>query len=172
MTISKDTDAQTLTRGEAEALLYREARLIDDLQLDEWLRLFTGDGIYWIPIDDSKPAGRNSSLVHDDSLSREERVYHLLHVPFPAQAPRSRTLHSVSNVETGEDDGQIIVYSNQIVFEMRTGDFRQVGLGELRPLVARVEHRLQPKQGEFKIALKKILLMDRDMPQSNLTFLI
>lgn len=168
-----DPEVAVLTRDEAEAFVYREARLIDDLELEEWLRLFTEDGIYWIPIDDSKPVEWNTSLVYDPPLRREERVYHLLHVPFPAQAPRSRTVHLVSNVEVaaGGDDA-FTVRSNQVVYEVRQGDFRQVGLGEVRPIVARVEHVLRRVDGELRIALKKILLIDREMSQSNLTFII
>src|SRR5579884_23365 len=168
-----DPEVAGLTRDEAEAFVYREARLIDDLELEEWLRLFTEDGIYWIPIDDSKPVEWNTSLVYDPPLRREERVYHLLHVPFPAQAPRSRTVHLVSNVEVaaGGDDA-FTVRSNQVVYEVRQGDFRQVGLGEVRLIVARVEHVLRRVDGELRIALKKILLIDREMSQSNLTFII
>lgn len=168
-----DPEVAGLTRDEAEAFVYREARLIDDLELEEWLRLFTEDGIYWIPIDDSKPVEWNTSLVYDPPLRREERVYHLLHVPFPAQAPRSRTVHLVSNVEVaaGGDDA-FTVRSNQVVYEVRQGDFRQVGLGEVRPIVARVEHVLRRVDGELRIALKKILLIDREMSQINLTFII
>lgn len=168
-----------LAREEAEAFLYREARLIDDVRLDEWLELFTEDGVYWIPIDDAKPVEWNTSLVYDPPLRREERVHHLLHVPFPAQAPRSRTVHVVANVEVdpdgagdGGDGAGTTVRSNQVVYEVRLGDFRQVGLGEVRPIVATVEHRLRRVGGELRIARKKILLIDREMTQANLTFVI
>jgi len=171
--VPEDVGVAGLARGEAESFLYREARLIDDLELEEWLRLFTEDGVYWIPIDDGKPVEWNTSLVYDPPLRREERVYHLLHVPFPAQAPRSRTLHLVGNVEVAAgDDGAFRVRSHQVIYEVRLGDFRQVGLGEVRPIVARVEHVLRRVDGQLRIALKKVLLIDREMSQSNLTFII
>ena len=40
--------AQAL-RPAVEAFLYREARLIDEGQFDEWLTLFTEDAHYWCP---------------------------------------------------------------------------------------------------------------------------
>ena len=163
-----------MSRAAAEDFLYREARLIDEWQLDEWLALFTRDGLYWIPIDDGKPPEASLSLVRDPPLRREERVHHLLHTRFASQSPRSRTLHMVANVEVGRDPdaGEIVLRSNQAIHEIRGGDFRQTGLGELRTLVAAVEHRLRPEAGVLKIAVKKIKLIDRDMPVGNLTFII
>jgi 3-phenylpropionate/cinnamic acid dioxygenase small subunit len=163
-----------LSRAEAEDFLYREARLLDELQLDEWLGLFTRDGLYWIPIDDGKRDARNLSVIRDETLRREERVHHILRTKFPSQSPRSRTVHLVSNVEVIPDaaSGGVRLRSNQVIHEMRTGDYRQTGLGELRTLVATVEHVLRAEDSQLKIALKKIKLIDRDMPLGNLTFLI
>ena len=162
-----------MSRAEAEEFLYREARLLDELRLEEWLALFTKDGVYWIPLDDAKPRDTSLSIVCDPPLRREERVHHLLHTRFPSQSPRSRIVHMVGNVEVGGvTDGDTVLRSNQVIYEIRAGDFRQTGLGELRTLVAAVEHVLRPEDGALKIALKKIKLIDRDMPVGNLTFII
>jgi 3-phenylpropionate/cinnamic acid dioxygenase small subunit len=161
-----------VTRDRVEALLYREARLLDDLALEDWLTLFADDGLYWIPIDETKDPDRHASLVYDNPLRREERVYHLLNVWFPAQSPPSRTVHFVSNIEVVSESGELDVRSHQIVYEVRSGDFRQTGLGEVRPIVARVRHRLIDTGNALLIRKKTILLIDRDMPQSNLTFLL
>ncbi len=173
-TLAARGDIPAMSRAEAEDFLYREARLLDELQLDEWLTLFTKDGLYWIPIDDGKPPERNLSVIHDPPLRREERVHHILRTKFPSQSPRSRTIHLVSNVEVVRDEaaGEVRVRSNQVIHEIRTGDYRQTGLGELRTLVTTVEHVLRPEDGTLKIALKKVKLIDRDMPLGNLTFLI
>jgi 3-phenylpropionate/cinnamic acid dioxygenase small subunit len=99
-------------------------------------------------------------------------VFHLLHTKFPAQSPRSRTLHMISNVRIAEKSADTAkLVSNQTIHEVRAGDFRQVGLGVVNTLVAKVEHVLRQEQTGLKIALKKILLINRDMPQGNLTFL-
>jgi 3-phenylpropionate/cinnamic acid dioxygenase small subunit len=163
-----------LTRAEAEDFLYREARLLDERQLDEWLTLFTSDGIYWIPLDDTKPREHNASIVYDPPLRREERVHHLMRTTFPSQTPPSRTVHMISCVEVrpGAPTGSAIARSNQVIHEIRGGDFRQTGLGEPRALVATVEHTLRHENGGLKIAQKKIRLIDRDMAVGNLTFLI
>jgi 3-phenylpropionate/cinnamic acid dioxygenase small subunit len=162
----------SMSQEEAETFLYQEAELLDDLRLEEWLRLFTADGLYWVPIDEALPTDVTASIVRDDSLRREERVFHLLHTKFPAQSPRSRTLHMISNVRIAEKSADTVkLVSNQTIHEVRAGDFRQVGLGVVNTLVAKVEHVLRREQTGLKIALKKILLINRDMPQGNLTFL-
>ena len=160
-------------RSEAESFLYHEARLLDERRLEEWLGLFAADTLYWIPIDEAQPASETVAIVRDDRLRLEERVYHLLHTTFPSQSPPSRTIHMVTNVEAQTlPSGEVTLRSNQLVYEVRTGDYRQVGLGRPRALAAQVEHRLRPTADGMRITLKKILLIDRDMPQGNLIFLI
>ena len=168
-----DANLSALTREQAEAFLYREAELLDDWRLEDWLRLFTRDGLYWVPIDETLPVTRHASIVRDDSLRREERVFHLLHTRFPAQTPRSRTLHMIANVRIAEAMPEAVtVRSNQVIHEVRTGDFRQTGLGDPSTIVAKVEHVLRREDGELRIASKKIVLIDRDMSLGNLTFLL
>ena len=41
-----------LSAADAAAFLYREARLLDERRYDEWLALFTEDGLYWAPTED------------------------------------------------------------------------------------------------------------------------
>ena len=164
---------QGIARADAEALLYLEARLLDTLQLDEWLTLFTDEGVYWIPIDETQPRTKSASIVYDDALGRQERVHHLLHLPFAAQNPRSRTVHVIGNVEVeSKGSGSATVRSNQVIYETRLGDFTQRGLGQLSTVVASVEHQLKLTDSGLKISLKKILLINREMPQGNLTYML
>jgi 3-phenylpropionate/cinnamic acid dioxygenase small subunit len=167
-----------MTRSEAEDLLFREAWLLDTLQLDQWLQLYTDDGLYWVPIDDSVPVASQGALIYDPPLRREERVYHVLHTSFPAQSPRSRTVHMVSNVIVHQDGparghpDDCLVTSSQVIHEMRTGDFAQTGIGDIVPVVARVDYVLRRVEGGLRIAEKKVLLINRDTWQGNLTFIL
>jgi ethylbenzene dioxygenase subunit beta len=160
------------TRADVEDLLFREARLLDDLKLDEWLQLFTPDGLYWIPIDENAPVASQGAIIFDTPLRREERVHHLLHTSFPAQSPRSRTIHYVSNVMLESRDQDLIVTSSQVIYEMRTGDFAQRGIGDITPLVCRVDYVLRLTGGNLRIAEKKVLLINRDTWQGNLTIIL
>ncbi|HVQ93170.1 MAG TPA: aromatic-ring-hydroxylating dioxygenase subunit beta [Mycobacteriales bacterium] len=169
--------AAQLTRAEAEELLYREARLLDTVQLEEWLSLFTEDGLYWLPIEDAAEpadAAGTVSIVYDDQARRAERVYRTLHTPVLDQNPRSRTVHMVGNVEVldPDDRGDVRVLCNQVIGEIRSGGHRQVGLNTTRWFGARCEFRLRPGRDGWRISLKKTVLIDSDQPLYNLTFLI
>jgi len=156
------------------AFLFHEAKLLDDARIRDWHALYTDDCHYWVPIDETRPATECAAIINDNGLALEERIYHLLETTFAAQTPKSRTLHFITNVYIdGSADGDgIVVHSNQLIFELRTGDYRQVGLGELRPIPTSVTHELVRAGESFKIRSKTIRIIDRDMPQSNLTFLL
>jgi benzoate/toluate 1,2-dioxygenase beta subunit len=143
------------------------------MRFEEWLNLFTDDGLYWLPTETTAEPGQVASLINDDSVRRQERVFRLLHTPAHSQMPPSRTLHIVANVEIeAVSDAQVRIYSNQIIYELRRGDYRQVGLGEQRTFSGRCEHRLRRENGTWRIALKKVVLLNADLPVSNLTFMI
>jgi ethylbenzene dioxygenase subunit beta len=115
-----------ISRADAEAFLYREARLIDERQFDDWLTLFTDDATYWLPIDENAGPQAHLSLIYDDAHRLKERVYRLTRTEFPAQSPPSHTVHFISNVEVVPRRGSdVVVHSNQIIFELRTGDLRR-----------------------------------------------
>jgi 3-phenylpropionate/cinnamic acid dioxygenase small subunit len=81
----------------------------------------------------------------------------------------------ITNVRVASDGEQrVAVVSNQIIHEIRIGDFRQVGLGEQRSFVAKVEHDLvaDGPDGDYRIAKKTIRLLSRGTPIGNLTFLL
>ena len=171
---------ERLSRVEAENFLYEEARLIDEGQFHAWLDLFTEDGIYWLPINSDAGPHEHLSLIYDDTLRRQERVYRLSQTNFPAQSPPSQTQHIISNVQvlgTANEVSaveEVTVYSSQIIYEIRgvTADDRQLGLGDQRTFAGRVEHRLRLEQGIRKISLKRVVLLNRNLPIPNLTFLM
>jgi benzoate/toluate 1,2-dioxygenase subunit beta len=170
--MSAPTPGEALARADAEALLFLEARLLDDGLLEEWLGLFTDDCRYWMPCLVEDPA-TEPSLVHEDRTGMEERVYRLTQTPAHAQTPPSRTVHSVTNVEVLDPTGdEAVVRCNVVVHEQRPGDPGQVGLGAARSIACRCEYRLLRVHRSWRIASKKVDLLERDLPLYNLTFLI
>ncbi len=163
-----------MSRTQAEDFIYWEARLLDERRFEEWLELFTEDGLYWIPMDENADPEKEPSVLYDDSVTRRQRVYQLLHQPHYSQIPPSRTVHFVSNVESraGDKDGQSEVHCNFALFELRAGDPRQIGLGEQRSIIGRCEYRLRYTNDQWRIALKKVIMMDRDLPLHNLSFIL
>ncbi len=172
MTLTKQ-----LTKQEAEDFIVHEARLLDERRLEEWLELFTEDGDYWLPMseEDSDPE-KDVSVLYDRSLQRAMRVYQMTQQKRLSQYPASRTVHFVTNVsvDDGGDDEEVTVRCNMLVHEVRPADHQelQAGLGTQRSLAGRCEYHLRHLDGAWRIAMKKVLLLDRDLPVYNLTFII
>lgn len=155
---------------QAQELLHREARLLDDRRFDEWLDLFTDDARYALPIL-SPDDPREPSIIRDSRAGMEERVYRLTSTLAHAQNPPSRTQHDVTNIEVGAAvDGGLEVLCNQTVHELRTGDAFHVGLAEARLFAARCRYVVVPGE-QWRIREKTCLLLDREYPQYNLTFI-
>ncbi len=153
-------------RHQVETFLYREARLMDTHAYDEWLALYTEDALYWVPCnrDDVDPM-REVSIYYDDRERLQDRIIRLKSGAAYAQDPRSRLLRVISNVEIDEQpNGEITVYSNFNLTELRR--HRQ------RTIAGRTQHTLRVENGEFKIAFKKVMLLNNDEVIDNLTFLV
>jgi benzoate/toluate 1,2-dioxygenase subunit beta len=163
---SSSAETKKLSRQDAEDFLYREALLLDDMKLEEWLELFTDDAMYWIPEnkDDLDPT-RETSILYDDRFRMEDRVWRLMHGPAHAQIPPSRTRRIISNVQVQEEtDEEVIVYSNFAIFEVRRN--------EQRTFAGRYEHRLRSEEDGWRIARKKAILVNNASPIYNLTFMV
>src|SRR3954454_23604964 len=97
------------------ALIEREARFLDQIRFKDWLSCYVQDCIYWVP---STPNGGDPrgeiAVMFDDRRRLEDRVYRLTTGFAWSQAPSSRTVRIISNVEvfafTRED--QRMVRSN------------------------------------------------------------
>lgn len=87
-------------RDAFRALLEREARLLDQHRYDDWLKMFTPECAYWAP---GRPEGGDPrteiAVIFDDRRRLEDRIYRLRTGYAWSQAPRSRTVRLVTNVE-------------------------------------------------------------------------
>ena len=161
----------TLDLRAAEAFLFHEARLLDDGRLDEWLALFADECVYWLPILDDQ-SELEPSIIHDDRTRLEERIFRLNETRAYAQEPPSRTQHNISNVELVESsDAGVRVLCNLTLFEVRIGDASQLDLGRPQVLAGRCEYTLVTG-ARVLIARKKVMLLTRDLPLHNLSFII
>ncbi len=161
--------AGTPARAEVEALLYREARLLDERRFEEWLALFTPDGRYLIPAGDTEDPEVEPAIADDDHDTLEDRIHRLRSPVTWAQSPPSRTVHVVGGVEVwpGLAPAECRVHATAVVYESRGGQTRSFAARCLYVL-RRVEERDTP----WRIALKRVLLVNRDQPLFNLTFLL
>jgi len=153
-------------RHQVENFLYREARLMDQHAYDEWFALWAEDALYWIPCnDDDIDPERHVSIVYENRRGLEDRIARLKSGAAYAQDPKSRLSRVVSNVEIEEmAAGELIVHSTFNVTALRRR--------RMDTFAGRAIHKLRPDGDSFKIASKKILLINNDAVINNLTFLI
>lgn len=151
---------------EVEQFVYREARLADELDYDAWEALWTDDALYWVPANgtDTDPTAQ-MSILYDNRSRIATRIRQLKTGKRHAQAPPSRLRRLVSNVELlGEADGDVLAGANFLVYESRD---RGVTLWARRS-----EYRLRRTGDGWRMATKKVILVDNDRPLSTLAFLV
>jgi 3-phenylpropionate/cinnamic acid dioxygenase small subunit len=143
-------------------LLEREARLLDQLRYDDWLGLYTAECVYWVP---STPGAgdprREISVMFDDRRRLEDRIYRFRTGYAWSQAPASRTVRLITNVEVfaaGRDDVRM-VRSNFLISEF-WGD-------ETRVLTGWAGHRVVREGEAWKVQAKQVNLIDCDQSIRN-----
>ncbi len=145
-------------RGEVEEFLFREAALLDDWKLEEWVSMFTDDGRYVVPSTDL-PAGdpeRDLVFIDDDLARLRARAARLVGRYAHRENPRSRTRRFVSNVQAQEiDEGKVSVSANVLVYRFRSG--------EGAPYVGSIEYVLKREGRDLKIAFRRAVLDLEDL---------
>jgi 3-phenylpropionate/cinnamic acid dioxygenase small subunit len=138
-----------------EQFLYHEARLLDTQRYEEWLALFTDDATYWVPLEQNQTDPyQTSSIIHDDRTLLELRVNQARHPRAHARLPLTRTVHQVGNIVVQEGKDETKVNSTLQLIEFRNEKQRLYG--------ALVEHRLRRVNGGFKIAHKRVDLVNSE----------
>jgi benzoate/toluate 1,2-dioxygenase beta subunit len=149
-------------RDRCQALLYREARLLDQGRFDEWLALYAPACLYWVP---ATPGGgdpkREVAIAFDDRRRLEDRVYRLRTGYAWSQVPPSRTARLVANVEVFAADrpAAYMVRSAFVINEFRAG--------ETRRFAGWSGHRLAERDGRWQILVKQVNLIDCDQNLRN-----
>jgi 3-phenylpropionate/cinnamic acid dioxygenase small subunit len=119
--------ADPAEREHFRMLIEKEARLLDQDNLEAWLSMFTPECVYWLPT--TPNAGdprREITISFDDRRRLEDRVYRLRTGYAWSQAPKSRTVRMVTNVEvfTTAEPGARMVRSNFLISEFRGNSTR------------------------------------------------
>ena len=136
-----------------EDFLFREAALLDEWRLDDWVNLFTEDARYVVPTTDLPEGDPKRDLVFiDDDITRlRARAVRLNSRHAHREYPWSRTRRFVSNVRVEEtNDGELAVTSNVQVYRFRNG--------EGAPYVGSINYILRRDRGGLKIAYRRAVL--------------
>lgn len=145
---------------EIKQTLYREARLLDDEHLEEWLEMLTEDIHYFMPAAEARFRADKTDIMNDtrrmawfnDDLEMlMVRVGRLLTGTAWAEDPPTRYAHLVTNVEVefGEEPDTYRVYSNVFAYRNRNEKDEDV-------LVVRREDLWRREDGTLKLAKRFI----------------
>jgi 3-phenylpropionate/cinnamic acid dioxygenase small subunit len=153
---------------EVEELLYREAMLLDEKRWQEWLALYTEDCFYWVPsVVGQKDPVNTVSLYAEDRMRMEMRIIRITHPRAFSQDFPTRMSHVVGNVLRDPDAGagadggvnpkhDVVVRSSVHILEFRKEEQRLFG--------GTVRHWLRRAGSDWKIAMKRIDLLNCDAP--------
>ena len=159
---------QLLLQHEVEQFLYKEARLLDERRLDDWLDLLADELHYWMPMRRNIKFGDwdleftsadteiNWFDEGKDVLAGRIRQYNTgIHWP---EEPVSRFEHIVTNVEVvGTNGSEIHVNSKFFCYQNRLQD-------EVNHFVGRREDVLRrDPETTFRIVKRKIILAQNVM---------
>ena len=154
-------------RDHARQLLAREARLLDGHDYERWLAMFAPECITWVPgTPERGDPRREIAVMFDDRRRMEDRIYRLRTGYAWSQAPRSRTVRMISNVEVFATEAPTarMVRSNFLISEF-WGD-------ETRILTGWAGHRIVHEGGRWLIEAKQVNLIDCDQSIRNLSVIL
>lgn len=156
---------------EVEQFLYREARLADQNDYDEWEALWTDDALYWVPVDGEGEHPRaHVSIIFDNRSRISTRLRQVKTGKRYAQAPPSNLRRIIGNVEllggraNAEGGIDLEVAGNFIAFESKERGTTIWG--------GRTTYRLRRLGDEIRLAYKKVVLVDNERAIPTLGFLI
>src|SRR5215475_16062770 len=145
--------AALLLEREVGDFLVREAALLDEWQLDDWLDLFTDDARYMVPATDMPVADPKETLaiINDDMARLRGRVKRLKSRHAHREFPWSRTRRFITNVRIKEIiNDEISVNASFLVYRIRSG--------QVDPLIGSYSYTLRRVDGGLKIATRKAVL--------------
>jgi benzoate/toluate 1,2-dioxygenase beta subunit len=144
-------------RDRFRRLVETEARLLDQLLFEDWLKLFAPECIYWVPSTPERGDPRSEiAVMFDDRRRLEDRVFRLRTGYAWSQAPSSRTSRLIGNVEVfnSKAPDQRMIRSNFSISEFWDN--------EIRALAGWTGHRFRKIDGVWKISAKQINLLNCD----------
>jgi p-cumate 2,3-dioxygenase subunit beta len=145
--------AVLLLEREVEDFIVREAALLDEWRLDDWLALFTEDARYLVPatdLPDGEPK-ETLAIINDDMARLRGRVERLKSRHAHREFPWSRTRRFITNVRIKElSEQEMVVQASFLVYRIRSG--------QVDPLIGSYVYTLRRLDGALKIAARKAVL--------------
>jgi len=147
-------------------VILREAMYLDEQRWDEWLALYTEDCEFWMPAwkadgtPTTNPQAELSHIYYANRAGLEDRIVRIRSGKSPASTPMPRTAHILGTVLplAAPAADRLRLRSTWVchVFFPRSH--------ESHAFFGRSEHELVLREGDWRIAKKKILLQNDYIP--------
>jgi 3-phenylpropionate/cinnamic acid dioxygenase small subunit len=152
-----------LLQREVEDFLYREAHMLDEHRLEDWLDLFTEDAEYLVPLREYvqgnvPPAGH--PIMRDDKQMLTVRVRKDATGYSHVETPVSMTCHIISNVVVDEGPGPDEVEARSAFTVRQARKLRDEAWW-----AGRRRDRLRRVDGGWKIARREVQLDATILPR-------
>ncbi len=149
-----------------QEFLFHEARLLDERRFDEWLALYAPDAEYWLPYawEQDNPRDHVSLFYETVSLLRM-RVDRLERGLSPLDSPQTRVNHYLTNITVEEAQTSGLKARAYLLFFESRRD-------EQRWFAGRCTWRLSKHGETFRIAAKRVDLLNADQDSGHLRFAI
>lgn len=130
----------TISMADVAAFLYREARLLDDEQWDEWLACYDPEAQFWMPSWDdddrlvSDPQREISLIFYPNRAGLEDRIFRIKTERSSATMPDTRTSHNLANIELEDQVGQVVTvrFNWHTLSHRYKTDFSHFGMSRYR----------------------------------------
>jgi benzoate/toluate 1,2-dioxygenase subunit beta len=136
---------------DVEQFLYKQSELLDTKRWQDWIDLFTPDGIYWMPpAPEYKTWDGQPAIFAEDKNLMTVRMNRVLHPDAWSQRPLWETNHVVSNVaiQKVSKKGDVTVKSRFHMMELRRDDVRH--------FAGSYVHELVKTRAGYRIKLQRV----------------
>ncbi|MEX0297984.1 MAG: aromatic-ring-hydroxylating dioxygenase subunit beta [Kordiimonas sp.] len=151
-----------------ENFLYQEAQYLDDGDLENWMSLYSEDGVYWMPASPDQTCPLTEiSILYEDKLLMDIRRRNLGHPLAPSMEYPVRGSRILGNVHLAADQpgGDAIRIASKFHAQLY---YRE----EVTHFAGRYSHDLVREENSFKIVHKRVDLINADGVQRNLLIYI
>ncbi|NMG72606.1 aromatic-ring-hydroxylating dioxygenase subunit beta [Parazoarcus communis] len=144
--------------------VYAEARMLDEQRFDDWLKLFTDDGYYWMPLaHDQQDPVLHTSLLYEDTLLLRVRIERLHGQRTFSQQPKSRCHHLLQAPSIESSDPAKGEHVVRTAFH-----YTETRLDKQTLYAGWTTHHLVETDGALKIRLKRVDLVNCDAAFGNI----
>lgn len=158
------TIAPTALLHRAVEFIWAEADLLDQKDYDSWLALWTADGHYILPINDSDDYENTLNLAYDNAAMRKMRTDRFKAGFSISSAPPAQTVRTVSRfVIASASDKEVKIRCGQHLVETK--------FGRQRVFAANVFYDLVPQANGFLIRNKIVRLLNADGILTSISYL-